>query len=92
MPTNHNTPAPSTRDTALRGEKIYKEKYQHEFEKTHKGKFVAINVNTSDATLADTSEEAIRLALEKDPSGLFHLMRVGHQSAFDAGWYMTCAR
>jgi hypothetical protein len=88
----HNTPAPSTRDIAQRGEAIYTEKYKHDFEKSRKGKFVAINVNTGEATPADTSEEAIRLALEKDPSGLFHLVRVGYQSAFEAGWYMSCAR
>ena len=92
---HHNTPAPpapSTRDIAQRGEAIYSEKYKHDFEKHHKGQFVAINVKTSEATTANTSEEAVRLAMEKDPSGLFHLVRVGHQSAFEAGWYMSCAK
>jgi hypothetical protein len=91
MPDDQNTPSPSTQDIAQRGEAIYKEKYQEEFEKSCNGKFVAVNVNTGDATVADTSSEAIRIALEKDPSGLFHLMRVGYQAAFEAGWYMTCA-
>jgi len=94
MTTTHNTPAPapSTQDIAKRGAAIYKQKFQAELEKTSAGKFVAINVNTSDASIADTSEQAIELALQKDPNGLFHLVRVGHQSAFEAGWFMSYAR
>lgn len=84
-------PAPSTQEIAKRGALLYKQKYQHDLEKTSTGKFAAINVNTTEATVADTSEEAIRLALEKDPQGLFHLVRVGHQSAFEAGWFMSYA-
>ena len=82
----------SSQDIATRGEAIYGEKYRAELEKTSRGKFVAINVANADATVADTGEDAIRLALEKDPSGFFHLIRVGHQAAFEAGWYMSCAR
>jgi hypothetical protein len=89
--TTKNSPTPSTQDIAQRGEAIYKHKYQADFENKHKGKFVAVNVNTEEATMADTGEDAIRIALEKDPAGLFHLVRVGHQAPFEAGWYMSCA-
>ncbi len=85
------TQALSTQEIAQRGEACYKQKYQDELEETCNGKFVAINVNTSEATVADTSHEAIRVALEKDAAGLFHLMRIGYQAAFETGWYMTCA-
>lgn len=90
MPGKH-TPAPSTQDIAHRGEAIYKEKYQANFEQSHNGKFVAINVNSGEVTVADTGEDAIRIALEKDANGLFHLIRVGHRAPFEAGWYMSCA-
>ena len=92
MPQDQSTPTPSTQDIAQRGEAIYREKYQREFEKSQNGKFVAINVNTEETTVSDTAEDAIRMALEKDPSGLFHLVRVGYKAAFEAGWYMSCAR
>ena len=85
-------PAPATQDIARRGEAIYAQKYKQDLEQRAVGKFVAINVNSSDATVADSSEEAVRLALQKDPHGLFHLVRVGHQSAFEAGWYISYAR
>jgi hypothetical protein len=92
MHPSHKTPAPSTQEIARRGEEIYTQKYKHDLERSSKGKFVAVNVNNSEATIADTGEEAIEEALQKDPQGLFHLVRVGHQSAFEAGWYMTYAR
>lgn len=82
-------PTPSTRDIALRGEAIYKEKYQKDFETKYKDKFAAINVSTGEATVSEASEDAVRIALEKDPSGFFHLVRVGHPGAFEAGWYMS---
>jgi len=91
MPDELASTAPSFHDIARRGEAIYGEKYRVELEKSSNGKFVAINVNSGDATVADTGEDAIRLALEKDPAGLFHLVRVGHKAAFEAGWYMSCA-
>lgn len=83
---------PSCQDIAERGEAIYDKKYRAEMERTSNGKFIAINVANGDATVADTGEDAIRLALEKDPSDFFHLIRVGHKAAFEAGWYMSCAR
>ena len=86
-----NLPAPSTKEIAEHGEAIYKEKYQAEFERTRRGEFVAVNVKSGEATVADTAEDAVRVALEKDPKGLFHLIRVGHKAALEAGWYMSCA-
>jgi hypothetical protein len=32
------------------------------------------------------------LAMEKDPSGFFHLIRIGKEGAIEAGWYMSHAR
>jgi hypothetical protein len=93
MPTNRNAPAPapSIQEIARRGEAIYAEKFQKELERTSSGKFVAININNADATVADTGEQAVEEALLKDPTGFFHLMRVGRQSAYEAGWYVTYA-
>ena len=92
MAPEHAPPTPSTQDIAKRGETIYKNKYQADFESKFDGKFVAINVHNEEATVANTGEEAIRLALEKSPNGFFHLIRVGHKAAYEAGWYMSCVR
>jgi hypothetical protein len=83
---------PSAQTIAERGEAIYAEKYRAALEEKARGKFVAIEIARGEATMGDTGEEAIRLALEKDPTGFFHLIRVGHQAAFEAGWYLSCVR
>ena len=91
MPEELVLATPSCQDIAARGEATYGEKYFAELEKTSNGKFIAINVTNGDGTLADTGEDAVRLAIEKDPSGFFHLMRVGIKPR-SRRWYMSCAR
>lgn len=83
---------PSTLEIAQRGEAIYKEKWENQLAQSSAGKFVAINIDNGDALIADSSEEAVRLAQEKYPDGYFHLIRVGQSGAFTAGWYMSHAR
>ena len=87
FPTNH-----SAQYIAERGEAIYAEKYRAELEQHAPGKFVAVHIDSGEVTLGDTGEAAIRAAREKDPAGYFHLIRVGHKAAFEAGWYLSCAR
>jgi hypothetical protein len=77
---------------AERGEAIYAEKYRADLEHSARGKFVAMHIESGEATLGDTGEAAIRAAREKDPEGNFHLIRVGHKAAFEAGWHLSCAR
>jgi hypothetical protein len=91
MTEDNKSAIPSTQEIAERGEAIYREKWEEKLTKSSVGKFVAINVVNGDAVLGDTSEEAIRRAQEQYPKGYFHLMRVGHRSAFNAGWYMSHA-
>jgi hypothetical protein len=90
MPDEQINMSPSTREIAERGEAIYEQKYQAEYEKTLHGKYIAINVRTGEAIVADTGEDAVRMALEKDPDSFFHLVRVGYRAPFEAGWYMSC--
>lgn len=81
----------STRDIADRGKAIYKDKWEETLLKTSGGKFVAIDVRTGEAYVADTAEEAVRTAEKHDPQGYFHLIRIGCKAAFAAGWYMSHA-
>jgi hypothetical protein len=92
MPETLLPAAPSSRYIAERGEAIYAERYRAELEEKSHGRFVAIHIVSGEATLGDTGEEALRVALEKEPDGFFHLIRVGHKAAFEAGWYLSCAR
>ncbi|HTU43830.1 MAG TPA: hypothetical protein VMF91_02120 [Bryobacteraceae bacterium] len=90
MDTNSNA-IPSSQQIAERGEAIYWKKYAKKLE-GDAGKFVAINIRTEEATISETAEGAVRTAMEKDPSGFFHLIRIGKSGAMEAGWYMSHAR
>jgi len=79
-------PSLNPRAIAQLGEEIYKQKYQAEYEAKHFGKFVAINVRSQDATIGETPDEALENARANDPQALFHLIRVGFPSAFQASY------
>jgi hypothetical protein len=81
MATNFNNP----KAISEAGETIYDRLYKTEYEKFHKGKFVAINILDESATVGDTATEALASAKEKYPKGLFHLIRIGHRGAFEVG-------
>jgi hypothetical protein len=67
---------------AQRGEEIYNEKYRSDYEGRFAGKFVAIDVTSGAAYLADSPEDAVKKARANAPQGLFHLVRVGSAGAF----------
>ena len=67
---------------AERGEVIYKEKYQAEFEKSYPGWFVLIDVTTGNAYYGPSITIALEQAQEKAPRGMFHVIRVGEPGAF----------
>lgn len=69
------------------GEAIYREMYQKDYEQNLPGKFVAINVKTKTATVADSAGEALLKAKALDPTGVFHLLRVGFPGAFQLSRY-----
>ena len=64
------------------GERIYKEKYQSEYEKKHFGRFAAIDVNTEKIYVSDVPEKALKDARDDDSEGVFHLIRIGSTGAF----------
>jgi hypothetical protein len=70
------------RAIAERGEQIYKEKYKTAYEAEHFGKFVAIDVLSEQTYLGDSPEQAMDLARQQSPHGLFHLIKVGSPGAF----------
>jgi len=72
----------SPRELAERGENIYIEKYKAEYEREFAGKFVAIDVTTGLAYVADSPEDAVERARTEAPKGIFHLLKVGAAGAF----------
>ncbi len=87
-----NMPISNPQDIADAGERIYSEKYKEEFEKKHSGKFVAIDVITEEAYIAEQPEEALDAARKASPKGYFHLIKVGSPGAFRVGYISNNAR
>ncbi|OGY30990.1 MAG: hypothetical protein A3C02_00565 [Candidatus Andersenbacteria bacterium RIFCSPHIGHO2_02_FULL_45_11] len=64
---------------ASEGRKIYdriKEKYIAE-----KGKFLAIDIESSDVFLGDSNSEAVEVAKNKYPDHVFYVVRIGYSAA-----------
>ncbi len=78
---------PSTpKEIVETGERIYRERYQANYEKEHFGKFVAIDVKNGKAYLGDTSSQALQAAHADEPYSLFHLIKVGSEGAFKVSY------
>ena len=74
--------APDPRQIAERGTEIYQRRYRSDYESKWRGRFVAIDVNTEQAYVADFSEEALAKARAAAPHGVFFLIRIGFLGAF----------
>ena len=69
---------------AEKGYAIYKQKYRQEYEQLYPSKFVAIDLSTEKAYVADTPEGAVELLQKENPQAVFHLIKVGAQEVFRA--------
>jgi len=69
-------------DISAKGYEIYDKKYRTDFEHQHYGKFVAIDLKSQQAFLADFPEKAMSEAKNACPDGIFYLLRVGSSGAF----------
>ncbi len=67
---------------AREANRIYEEKFRKDYERRHKGKYVAIDIRTGRAYRDSSSDGALKKARKEAPHGVFHLIRVGFRSAF----------
>jgi hypothetical protein len=70
------------RKVAERGEEIYRDRYQREFEANFRGQFVVIDVKTEEAYRGATGQEAYENARRQSAKGPFHLVKVGAAGAY----------
>ena len=78
---------------AERAAKIYDD-VDVQVKNEHAGQFMVVDVTSGEYYISEFSEEALRLAREAAPHGVFHLIRIGAPSAFkvsfsaghDANW------
>ncbi len=69
-------------EIARRGREIYERDIRsEEFDRKHDGEFLVVDATTGDYAVDKDDDEAFDRAEERNPDGLFYLMRVGRKSA-----------
>ena len=65
---------------AKEGKRIYRQKYAKKLEPTERGRIIAIEIESGDSFIGDSTVEAILKAKEKYPNRIFYLMRIGYDA------------
>jgi len=65
---------------AEEGARIY-EKTRHQYEPDNNGKFLAIDIDTQDVFLGNTSSEAVELARKSYHDKVFYVVKIGSSAA-----------
>ena len=74
------------------GKRIYESRYKAKYEQTASGKFVAIDVRSEKAFVADDAIGAIEAGRRAEPHGIFHLIKIGAPAAYRASYSANAAR
>ncbi len=67
----------SIADTA---EAFYDERYREEYERTYPKQFVVIDTRDGSACVGVSAADALQLAKDRAPDGVFYLIRIGFSS------------
>jgi hypothetical protein len=67
------------------GEQIYRERYQAQYEANHFGKYLAIDVVTGEAALADEAVDALERAHQANPDHMLYLLKIGSRGVYQLG-------
>ena len=68
-------------ELARRGQDYYERFLRAKLEPAHRGKFLALEVETGDYALGETTVDALDRAEAKHPDSVFYILRVGHRTA-----------
>jgi len=69
-----------------KGKRLYQERFQKEYEAASPGKYLAIDVTSEQAFVADAPETALEMAQKANPNGFFYLVRIGAQGVVRVGY------
>jgi hypothetical protein len=72
------------------GEQIYRERYKAQYEAMHFGKYLAIAIVTSEATLADEAVDALEQAHKAHPDHMLYLLKIGSRGVYNLGSAFQC--
>ena len=72
-------------EIARLGREIYERDIRTEVEHNHDGRFLVVDITTGHYEIADDELAAFERAEEKNPDGVFFLLRVGRRAAHRLG-------
>ncbi|HWF05868.1 MAG TPA: hypothetical protein VHA06_19425 [Candidatus Angelobacter sp.] len=75
-----------------KGEALYREKFQTEYEQKHLGKYLAIDVGSGEGFLGDSPEKAIEALLQKNSTAFYHVVRIGASGVYRVGYTQEASR
>lgn len=80
METKTTLKADNIQEIAENGTVIY-DKIKTSYDPQHKGKFLAIDIDSEEVFLGNTSAEAVELAKKKYPDKIFFVVKIGFDVA-----------
>jgi hypothetical protein len=79
-------PKMTAEEIGRRGEALYNAGIREKVETPENiGKFLALNVFTGDYDVATEERDALGRGLDRDPGGLFYVLRIGYDAAHTLG-------
>ena len=85
MPTDPQT-------IAERGAQIYAAKYQQAYEADYTGQYAAIDIQSEEAVVALTPEDALRAAQSRNKGRMVHLIKIGSPGVFRVAYSASGSR
>ena len=79
-------------ELSQKGLRIYRKKYGKKFEKLKKGKIIAIEVDSGDGFIANTTIEAALKAKARYPKKLFYFKRIGYPAVHSHKGFVFSAK
>ncbi len=73
------------KEIARRGQAIYDERIRHKVEAEHRGKFLAVDIESGDYEIDAESLAAFNRAREKNADAVLYLVRIGYRTAYSLG-------
>ena len=78
-------PALTAKEAGRLGDEIYERDIRPQLEETHRGKFVAIDVDSGDYAIADTTLAALEQLWRQRPDAEAWMVRVGYRTLRNFG-------
>lgn len=69
-------------EIASKGEEIYRTRYQKEYEDRYPGQFAAIDIDSGQAFVDHSPEQAVQKANDLTNGGFLHLIKIGSLTVY----------